>query len=66
MESDSKFQLFVQAIFQDALNNPDQLKDIEEVWDKEWDELLSGVTIKDKSATEKSCSSQPILHSVIF
>lgn len=43
MESDPRFKLFIEAIFQDAMANPDRLKDLEEVWDKEWDELLHGV-----------------------
>jgi len=43
MESDTRFHLFVEALFQDAMNHPDQLKNLEEVWDEEWDELLAGV-----------------------
>lgn len=43
MESDPQFHLFVEAIFKNAMENPDDLKDLEKVWDKEWDELLSGV-----------------------
>lgn len=35
--------LFVEALIQDAMRNPDQLKNLEDVWDKEWTELLSGV-----------------------
>jgi hypothetical protein len=43
MESDPHFHLFIEALFQDAMKNPDQLKNLEEVWDGEWDELLKGV-----------------------
>lgn len=38
-----QFQLFISAIFQNAMKNPNNLKDLEKVWDKEWDELLDGV-----------------------
>ncbi|MFZ0565083.1 MAG: hypothetical protein WAM28_02710 [Chlamydiales bacterium] len=43
MESDPRFNVFVEAILQNAMEHPDHLKNIEEVWDKEWDELLEGV-----------------------
>lgn len=43
MESDPLFESFIQAIYKNALENPDQLKDLSEVWDQEWDELLEGV-----------------------
>lgn len=43
MESDAQFHLFIEALFQNAMANPDQLKNLEEVWDEEWDDLLSGV-----------------------
>lgn len=43
MESDPHFHLFIEALIQDAMKHPDQLKNLEEVWDEEWDELLSGV-----------------------
>lgn len=43
LESDPHFHLFVEALIQDAMRNPDQLKNLEDVWDKEWNELLSGV-----------------------
>lgn len=43
MEHDPKFQIFLEAIYQNAVCNPDQLKNLEVVWDKEWDELLTGV-----------------------
>ena len=43
MESDPQFHKFIEAIFQNAMANPDQLKNLEEVWGKEWDKLLEGV-----------------------
>ncbi len=43
LESDPKFHLFVEAIFKDAMTNPNQLKDLKEIWDEEWDDLLRGV-----------------------
>ncbi|MCH9628014.1 MAG: hypothetical protein S4CHLAM2_16630 [Chlamydiales bacterium] len=43
MESDPCFHLFIEALFQDAMKNPDQLKSFEEVWDSEWNTLLEGV-----------------------
>ena len=43
MESDPLFDNFIQAVYRSAMENPDQLKGVSEVWDKEWDELLEGV-----------------------
>jgi hypothetical protein len=43
METDPRFHLFIEALLQAAMEHPDQLKNLEEVWDEEWDELLSGV-----------------------
>src|SRR5262245_9907751 len=43
LESDPRFHLFVEALIKDAMEHPEQLKNLEEVWDKEWDDLLSGV-----------------------
>ena len=43
MESDPRFHLFIEALFQDALSNPSELKNLEDVWDAEWDEILNGV-----------------------
>lgn len=49
LESDPHFHLFVEALIQDAMKNPDQLKNIEDVWDKEWDDLLDGVNGGDEN-----------------
>lgn len=43
MESDPLFDQFIHAVYKHAMENPDQLKAVSEVWDKEWDELLEGV-----------------------
>ncbi|NGX61724.1 MAG: hypothetical protein K940chlam9_01213 [Chlamydiae bacterium] len=48
MESDPQFQQFIEALFQDAMEHPEQLKNLEEVWDEEWDELLEGVDVSDE------------------
>jgi len=49
LESDPGFHLFVEALIQDAMRNPEQLKNLEDVWDKEWDDLLSGVADSDEN-----------------
>lgn len=43
IESDPCFHLFIEAICKHALQNPDSMKDLEKVWDREWDDLLTGV-----------------------
>ncbi len=43
MESDPQFHLFIEALFQHAMKHPEELKNLEEVWDEEWDALLEGV-----------------------
>jgi virulence-associated protein VagC len=44
MESDPLFAQFIQSLFLDAMKNPEKLKDLEEVWDEEWENLLEGVS----------------------
>ena len=44
MESDPVFTQFIQSLFLDAMKHPEKLKDLEEVWDKEWEDLLEGVS----------------------
>ena len=44
IEEDPLFDKFIALLYQDALENPSKLKDVQEVWGKEWEELLSGVT----------------------
>lgn len=44
MESDPLFAQFIQSLFIDAMKHPEKLKDLEAVWDKEWADLLEGVS----------------------
>jgi virulence-associated protein VagC len=46
MESDPRFQLFIEALYQDALSHPEKLKDSSEAW-REFDELMKGIKIDD-------------------
>lgn len=48
MESDPLFTQFIQSLFLDAMKCSEKLKDLEEVWDNEWDDLLEGVSDDDK------------------
>ena len=43
MESDPQFENFIQGIYRNAMENPDQLKEVSDVWDSEWNDLLEGV-----------------------
>ena len=43
IEQEPEFKAFVGAILQDAMRRPAKLRDVKEVWDKEWDELLKDV-----------------------
>ena len=44
MEADPLFAQFVNALAVDAMKHPEKLYAAKEVWDKEWDKLLEGVT----------------------
>ena len=48
IESEPEFAEFIKTIARDALKNPSKLKNVKEVWDKEWEELLKGVSCDDK------------------
>lgn len=48
IESDPLFAEFINALAVDALKNPEKLHDVKKVWDKEWDELLKGVTVDEE------------------
>ncbi len=48
MESEPLFATFIQALAADAMKHPEKLRQAKEVWSKEWDELLKGVTADDK------------------
>ena len=45
IESEPEFNVFVKALVEDALKHPERLKEINQVWDKEWDELLKDVRV---------------------
>lgn len=47
MESEPHFTTFIKAIAVDAMKHPEKLRDLKEVWDSEWDELLKGVSADD-------------------
>ena len=44
LEEDPLFEKFISLLYQDALEHPSKLKDANEVWGKDWDDLLKGVT----------------------
>lgn len=48
LESDANFKFFIDCLMQDALKNPQRLKDIREIWDEEWEDLLKGVSTDDE------------------
>jgi virulence-associated protein VagC len=43
LESDPLFTQFLEALYLDTLKHPEKLKNIKEVWDEEWEQLLEGV-----------------------
>lgn len=43
IEQEPEFKTFVAALLHDAMRRPRKLRDAEDVWDAEWDELLKGV-----------------------
>ena len=43
IEQEPEFRAFVSALLHEAMKRPAKLRGVEEVWDKEWDELLKGV-----------------------
>lgn len=48
IESDPLFTEFINALAVDAMKHPEKLHEAKRVWDKEWDELLKGVTIDEE------------------
>ena len=44
IEADPLFAEFINALTIDAMKHPEKLHEAKKVWDKEWDELLKGVT----------------------
>ena len=45
IESEPEFNVFVKALIEDALKHPERLKEMNQVWDKEWEELLKDVQV---------------------
>lgn len=43
IESEPEFKTFFTALLRDAMKRPEKLRDVKDVWDKEWDDLLKGV-----------------------
>lgn len=48
IESEPEFGFFLKALLGDALKNPQKLKAMNQVWDKEWDDLLKDVEVEDE------------------
>ncbi len=48
IENDPRFALFLEALYEDALNNPKKLKDKDEVWSSEMKKLLKDVPLDDE------------------
>ena len=48
IESEPVFSKFIRALTVDAMKHPEKLRDAKEVWDREWDELLEGITADDE------------------
>lgn len=48
IESDPLFAGFINALAVDAMKHPEKLHEAKRVWDKEWDELLKGVTVDEE------------------
>ncbi|MFH1287392.1 MAG: hypothetical protein ABII25_01685 [bacterium] len=45
IESDPLFAEFINALAVDAMRSPEKLHAVKDVWDKEWDTLLKGVSV---------------------
>src|SRR5208283_1252363 len=48
LEAEPEFKTFIKALVADSLKNPQKLKDMNKVWDKEWTDLLKDVDIEDE------------------
>ncbi|MCI5210900.1 MAG: hypothetical protein D3910_19430 [Candidatus Electrothrix sp. ATG2] len=46
MEQDPLFRQFVRALGIHAMKHPENLHDVEEIWDEEWADLLEGVDVE--------------------
>lgn len=47
LEADPAFALFINAIYQDAVKNPQKLLDDKDVWDDDIDQLLKNVDMSE-------------------
>ncbi|MBI4057390.1 MAG: hypothetical protein HY399_07600 [Elusimicrobia bacterium] len=45
IEQEPEFKTFVAALLYDAMKHPAKLRDVRDVWDKEWDDLLKDVPL---------------------
>lgn len=43
IEQEPEFQTFAEVLLKDAMRRPSKLRDVKEVWDKDWGDLLKGV-----------------------
>jgi len=48
IESEPEFKTFIKALVEDSLKNPQKLKDMNKIWDKEWVKLLKDVDAEDE------------------
>lgn len=48
IESEELFSNFIKGIATDAMKNPEKLRDVKDVWDSEWDNLLKGVSVDEE------------------
>lgn len=48
IESEPMFAEFINGVAADAMKHPEKLRDVKEVWDEEWDELLKDVAVDDE------------------
>lgn len=48
IESEPFFAEFISALVVDAMKHPEKLHTVKEVWDKEWDDLLKGVSVDEE------------------
>jgi len=48
IESEPEFKTFIKALVEDSFRNPQKLKDMNQVWDKEWTKLLKDVDVEDE------------------
>lgn len=48
IEEDPLFALFIQALYKNAMENPEQLEDGSEIWNERVKKLIDGVDITDE------------------